>query len=226
MRRYSTSFYVLALLAAAGVFTSAGAATLTFGTGDFAGWTRETFRGVADGQTVVNEATGGNPGANLLVTTVTGAETFTGHFDPAIVLNPSLDTIQAISASIDYLVVSSFGDGHGVGLILMEQAGSYYYAGGFTSGSLVDGIWKTFSVNSAGIDQFIRLTGSGSLDFGASGGPIRLGFWTGNSAGNGIAVRYDNWNVTVNPVPAPPAFVLTLTAVAAAFGWSSRRRVS
>lgn len=225
MRIPSSRSQVLGLLLAAVVCGQAGAATLTFNAGDFAGWAAETFSGVNQGQAVVAEATGGNPGANLRVTTVTGGDTFTGHFDPAIVLDPATNPIAAIAASLDYQVLAAFGDGHGVGLILLEQAGSFYYAGGFVTGSLVSGTWNTASFLADDITDFIRLAGTGTLDLGASGTPIRLGFWTGNSGGNGISVRYDNWSATVNPVPAPPAFVLTLTAMAAAAGWSRRRAV-
>jgi hypothetical protein len=224
MRMPPTCSQVLGLLAVAVVGSPAGAATLTFDAGEFAAWTAETFIGVNLGQTVVPEATGGNPDANLRVTTVTGGETFTGHFDPAIVLDPAANPINAIAASLDYQVLSAFGDGHGVGLILLEQAGSFYYAGGFVTGSLVSGNWNTASFLADDLTDYVRLAGVGTLDLGPGGAPVRLGFWTGNFGGNGISVRYDNWSATVNPVPAPPAFVLTLTAVAAAAGWSRRTR--
>jgi hypothetical protein len=202
---------------------SAGAATVVYGAGDFTAWGAEAFIGSVGGQVVSIEATGGNPDGNLRVTTATNSETFTAHFDPAFVHDPSQGEIAYISASIEYRVVFAFDQGQGFSSLLLEQGGSYFHPGGGITGPLVDGTWRTFEIVDAHSGNFGRLAGTGTLDFTPSGAPIRVGFWTGNSGGNGIEVRYDNWTASITQVPAPPALVAALTAFGVLPGRLRRR---
>lgn len=215
--------FALAVALVSGLASGARAAPLEYGAGDFSAWSSQTFLGFVGGQVVSPQASGGNPGASLLVTTVTNAATFTGHFDPAFVYDPANGAIASISASLDYLNVSSFGQGHGGSALLLRQGASWFYAGSFLTGSTVDGTWRTTSVSNATAVQFARLAGSDTLDFSSAGAPITLGFWTANESGNGITVRYDNWTASVTAVPAPPAVMLMATAVAGLAGWRVRR---
>lgn len=211
----------LIALACSLAFTSANAAQITFSDGDFASWTAVSILGPNGGQTIERSSTGGNPDAFLSVTTVTNSSTYTGLLNPGFVYDPSQGAIEFIEASLDFRNITSFGQGHGVATLLLEQAGSYFVAGDFLSGSS-NFAWQSLTPAQFTAAAFSRLAGSGNLDFGLSGAPVKFGFLTANDGGLAINVGYDNFSATTttSPVPAPAGLWLLATGLG---GLAARR---
>lgn len=214
------ALFLLAFGLAAG---PAHASSIVFADGDFSTWTAQAIVGGVGGQTAAPQAVGGNPDAFLAVTTMTGAVTFTAHLNPAFVYDPSLGAIDFIEASLDFRNIDSFGQGQGVYTVLVEQAGSYFVAGNFITGSSVF-TWQSRSMSQYAPADFVRLAGNGSLDFGTTGAPITLGFVTGNDGGNGIRVGYDNFRAVVVSGSVPEPATAWYLAVGAAALAALRRR--
>lgn len=163
--------------------------------------------------------TGGNPGARIQITTVSGAGT------GGLVINDTAVTGPLEGASFDFGLsvlkgAGSFGQGQAVGLALRQ-------------GSTV---WVSFlyitGVRSSWTDQ----TAAGTLraaDFNrvvgtATGGPALngsvttyFGFYAANSNSGTLTQYYDNFKLTITPgaVPAPGAAALVGLA-----GLIARRR--
>lgn len=205
-------------------FPASQAAQIIFADGDFTGWIAVTTVGPGNGQTEVRQTTGGNPDAFLSVTTVTNSQTFTGHFLPTFVYDPAGGAIEFIETSIDYRNIASFGQGHGVFTLLLEQAGSYYADGSFLSGS-TNFDWQSQAPVTSFAGSFSRLAGTGTLDFSVNGAPITVGFSTGNEGGNGINVGYDNFRAVINAseVPVPAVAWLLAPAFGLMTPWARRR---
>lgn len=193
---------------------SAQGAEVTFADGEFSDWTSSAIFGPPNGQVSSAESSGGNPGDFLSVTTVTNDGTITGHFNPSFVYDPAGGAINSIEASLDYRNITSFGAGHGVGPIVLEQNGSFFEAGSFTTGAS-NFSWQTFGPTSFGPGDFTLLSGSGVLDFSILGAPIALGFRTANTGGDTINVGFDNFSAAldVTAVPVPAGLPLLATAI-------------
>ncbi|MGB0723577.1 MAG: hypothetical protein ACPGU7_14400 [Gammaproteobacteria bacterium] len=196
----------------------AHAATITFSAGDFDTWHTETASGELNGQVGTPHASGGNPGGYLNVETVTRWATVNAHLDSAFVYDPSLGAINSITASLDFNVVSAFGQGQGISPIALVQDGLYFRAGNQISGTLSG--WTTIGPQVFTASDFVQFGGSGGAlpDFSTSGSTITFGFMTNNSAGNGISVDYDNFLAVLDvyessALPGPGTAALLFSGV-------------
>lgn len=150
-------------------------------------------------------ATGGNPGARIQVTTVSGVST------GGLVINDTAVTGPLEGASFDFGLsvlkgAGSFGQGQAVGLAIRQ-------------GSTV---WVSFLYNTGVRSSWTAQTAAGTLhaaDFdrvagAATGGPALngsvttyFGFYAANANSGTLTQYYDNFTLTITPgaVPAPAA---------------------
>ena len=167
-------------------------------------------------------ATGGNPGARIQVTTVSGSST------GGLVINGTAVTGLLEGASFEFgLSVlkgsGSFGQGQAVGLVIKQ-------------GSTV---WVSFLYNTGVRSSWTAQTASGTLraaDFNrvagsATGGPVLngsvtsyFGFYASNANSGTLTQYYDNWSLNIDTSTVPGPGALALLAVAA--GCGRRRRDS
>jgi hypothetical protein len=159
--------------------------------GDFSAW---TF-GSTGTATVTREAAGGNPGARLNVTTVSGLVVF----GTAIKSDFSTNAVLAGKAFTLSLQVLSgpgaFGQGQAIKL-LVEQAGTIYGSPqlGVTGFPLN---WNTVTFTGAlDAGSFTRLIGAGAVTPTFNGSVVtRFGFAAGNSESGTLTQYYDNFRL-------------------------------
>jgi len=201
---------MLARLAIVLALTAPASASFVLSDGDFSQWSYSTF-GTAT-PTVLDS--GGNPGARLQVTTVSGSGSgVMAVYVPAV--NLGLEG-TSFSWSLDVLRgPGSFGQGQAISLII-KQGDSIFADYLYITG--VQSTWTTQTFNGTlNAANFTRLTGTGSLDLSGSVSS-QFGFSASNSNSGTLTQFYDNWSLTLNAVPAPGAM-----AVLAAAGLVSRR---
>ncbi|MBM4115925.1 MAG: hypothetical protein FJ252_08655 [Phycisphaerae bacterium] len=201
---------MLARLAIVLALTAPASASFVLSDGDFSQWSYSTF-GTAT-PTVLDS--GGNPGARLQVTTVSGSGSgVMAVYVPAV--NLGLEG-TSFSWSLDVLRgPGSFGQGQAISLII-QQGDSIFADYLYITG--VQSTWTTQTFNGTlNAANFTRLTGTGSLDLSGSVSS-RFGFSASNSSSGTLTQFYDNWSLTLNAVPAPGAMALL-----AAAGLVSRR---
>ena len=167
--------------------------------------------GPAGGQTATRPTIGGNSGTSpndpyLEVTTNTNVTTFTGFSLSGLTYDFSAGSIDQLDFSVDYEIQSAFGQGHGFGLLAIQN-GDIFRATSNATGSTASG-WQ--SVLKTGITSFTQDTGSGGIDFSAGANPITFGLYTANTGGNTIRIGYDNLMVelSTSAVPIPAAIWL------------------
>lgn len=188
-------------------------AAVTYSDGTFASgtWVIELIQeNGGGGASAVQSAGTGNPGDARRVTTTVNAGSpdlpstvwafqrygtnVATRYEPA-----TQGPIGAIAFSIDYRLVSGFGDGQGLAVGLKQ--GQMVYAAAYTvTGS--SGQWGEHMVTGLRASDFSLVGGGdGEPDFSAGGAPIRFGFITSNSTrgelGYSITVDYDNFFVRV-----------------------------
>lgn len=190
-------------------------AAITFQDGTFAPgtWALELFQqGTGGTATATQQLSGGNPGEAFRVqTTVLGASggpstiwafhrlgtTQATRYDPAV-----SGAISLLDYSIDFRMITGFGQGHGLSFALKQGQNVYVAAPGTTG---TPSAWTTRTAEGLTGSDFVRINGApGSPDFSALGAPIRFGFVTSNStsgSGYSITVDYDNFSVSVVPTP-------------------------
>ena len=176
-------------------------AAVTVSDGDFSGWSADVS--LVGGQTSTDLTVGGNPGPYRNVTTNTNAAVFTSHYDSTNVVDPGVvGEIASFDFTIDFRIQNAFGQGMSIGLLAIQDGTHFQLgqAGNTITGSTATG-WQLRSVADATV--LGTISGSGTLDTSASGNPITLGFYTGNSSGTGISIDYDNWSATANTIPEP-----------------------
>jgi len=201
---------MLARLAIVLALTAPASASFVLSDGDFSQWSYSTF-GTAT-PTVLDS--GGNPGARLQVTTVSGSGSgVMAVYVPAV--NLGLEG-TSFSWSLDVLRgPGSFGQGQAISLII-KQGDSIFADYLYITG--VQSTWTTQTFNGTlNAANFTRLTGTGSLDLSGSVSS-QFGFSASNSNSGTLTQFYDNWSLTLNAVPAPGAMALL-----AAAGLVSRR---
>ncbi|MBM4111071.1 MAG: hypothetical protein FJ254_06925 [Phycisphaerae bacterium] len=184
--------------------TAPASASFVLSDGDFSQWSYSTF-GTAT-PTVLDS--GGNPGARLQVTTVSGSGSgVMAVYVPAV--NLGLEG-TSFSWSLDVLRgPGSFGQGQGISLII-QQGDSIFADYLYITG--VQSTWTTQTFNGTlNAANFTRLTGTGSLDLSGSVSS-RFGFSASNSSSGTLTQFYDNWSLTLNAVPAPGAMALLAAA--------------
>ncbi len=204
-------FVVAAVLAGlAGATPAARAQVIT--DGDFSTWTFDST-GTAS---VTREASGGNPGARLNVTTVSGSTVF----GTAIKSDFSTGALLAgatFSLSFDVKSGSgAFGQGQSIQL-LVEQGGTIY---GLSVG--VTGFPRNFDTvtfnGTLNAGSFTRLIGAGPSTPTFDGSVVtRFGFAAGNTSSGTLTQYYDNFRLELSgvggPVVAVPALSLPMYAL-------------
>ncbi len=196
---------MLARLSIVLALTAPASAGFVLSDGDFSGWTYGSF-GTAT-PTVL--ATGGNPGARLQVTTVSGS----GSGVLATYLGFSTDAAlegSSFAWSLDVLKgAGSFGQGQAIGLVI-QQGSSIFIDHLYNTGVKSSWTTQTFegAVNAA---NFVRVAGTGSLDL-SGGVTTQFGFSASNSNSGTLTQYYDNWTFQLGAVPAPGALALLAAA--------------
>ncbi|MBM4009699.1 MAG: hypothetical protein FJ285_08930 [Planctomycetes bacterium] len=180
--------------------TAPASAGLLLNDGDFANWTYGSF-GTAT-PTVL--ASGGNPGARLQSTTVSGS----GSGVLAIYV-PAVDVaVEGISFSWSLDVLrgpGSFGQGQAISMII-QQGDSIFLDFLYITG--VQSVWTTQNFNGTlNAANFTRLTGTGSLNLSGAVSS-RFGFAASNSSSGTLTQYYDNWSLQFGVIPAPGAIAL------------------
>ena len=190
--------------------------------GDFSSFAFDT-NGTA---TVTREATGGNPGSRLNVTTVSGSTVYGTAIKTDFVTTSAL---AGATFTLELDVLSgpgSFGQGQGIDL-LVEQNGVIYRTGLGITGYPLN--WDTLSFTGTfNAGSFILLLGSGPANPDFNGGvATRFGFSGRNTNSGTLTQYYDNFRlessaIEASPVPEPStAFLLGLGS--AVICWQRRR---
>lgn len=230
MRIAPSTCFACAIVAGA----SLAHASVTFSDTEFAtsgglAWVLEPVVRGTGGAAAAAQSTLGNPGKARQIDLTTGTapgDTIWGfsrfgtttatRYEPA-----TSGPITSLTWSIDArLSGGGFGDGQAI-VLALKQGQLIYTADYHVTGS--SGNWITVGGSGITAADFTRLDGQfGIPDFSAAGAPIRFGFASGNSTTGGsysTQALFDNWSVTVNPVPAPGACL----ALAGLLGLRRRR---
>ncbi|MEM9081581.1 MAG: hypothetical protein AAGC74_12915 [Verrucomicrobiota bacterium] len=172
------------------------------------------------GQVFSISMTDGNPDTFFRVETIDTSFINYTHLNSSFIHNPATVPINTIDFSIDVRNFFAFQQGMGFAVIA-EQDNNIYQAPYLASSSTPDTFdWHTRSQpNALFQSDFAAIVGNGTLDFSSSGSPITFGLLTFNSGGLGITAGFDNYQVTVNPVPEPtaPCFLIASTFFASAY---------
>jgi hypothetical protein len=238
--RHSTNI-VLACVAifACAVVPRAGADpdTTVLTDGDFANWTFGQLSSPGSSATAERVGDGGNLGACIQVTTLTGGTAYAISLDGT--WNPATQgAILDVGMGMDVYSVSGWGQGQGIKLTV-AQGGNYYVAPSSYVYTYTQTSWFTVAVGSFSATDFYRwlapeTLGSEHPDFSASATPLTFGFSAGNTRSGTYTQLYDNWSLTINYTPPPPSGggevpePFSLAFMGSAFiglvGWRSRRR--
>jgi hypothetical protein len=183
---------------------------------DFSAWSFDST-GTA---TVSREASDGNPGARLNITTVSGVTVY----GTAIKTDFSTDQIlQGTPFELARDVLSGPGSIHeGQRIHLLVEQNSNIYASNLDITGYPHN-WDTLTFTGSFIDSnFSLLIGSGPATPDFSGGTETLfGFSGSNTISGTLTQYYDNYNLHI--VPIPPAILLFGSALIPIFGIMWRR---
>ena len=224
---YGFRLIILGIAGCLGLISSTGVAqSVSFTDGAFnnVDWTVLSIDnddgGTASGSQTVS---GGNPGSyrrvvnNIPANPGTKASVLGFHGQVNSIYDPStILPIDTIDFSIDYRNISTFGQGQRFGFAI-KQGNNIYVDGSALSGT--SSPWQSFDVNGTTVSDFglTAIVGNPLMtadfgqnpDFGVSGLPIELGFYSSNtSSGATLIVGYDNWTVTIHQVPEPTVLAL------------------
>ena len=199
-RAWKLSAAVLALA------SSAAHAAIVFNEGDFSTWIFGSYGSGGGTATMTREATGGNPGARLNATTVTGGPTAFGY---ATALNPSFSTTATlagtpVTVALDVLSgPGAFGQGQSI-LVLVEQGGAVYALDlGFTN--VVTPFTRLTFGGTLNAGSFTLVQGTGPATPNFNGGVVtRFGLATANSNSGTLTQFYDNVALDISPVNVTP----------------------
>ena len=208
-------------------------AAVVFNDGDFSTWSFGSFA-TGGSATMSREATGGNPGARLNVTTVT-ASLAESAFGTGIKTDYSTTAALAgtgFTLTLDVLSgAGAFGQGQGLNL-LVEQGGSVYaLALGITN---VQAAFTTLAFSGTlNAASFTLVAGGGPAQPDFSGGTTtRFGFAAGNTNSATLTQYYDNVRLDLAAVvaqgpgvPIPLMSSIGLLALIATLGVAGLARV-
>lgn len=219
-------FSVLAMCLASSASPSLGSVILD---GDFTSFSFDST-GTA---TVVREASGGNSGARLNITTISGALVHGTALKTDFVTFSALEGTN-FQFSLDVLSgPGGFGQGQGIHL-LVEQGGAIYGKNLGITGWPFNS-WGTVSFNDTfEASSFELLIGSGPANPDLDGGvATRFGFSGRNSSSGTLTQYYDNFRlegpaIVGSAVPEPPSLAIfglgTIFFVGMTYLMTSRRR--
>jgi hypothetical protein len=163
------------------------------------------------------DASGGNPGTRLNVTTMTGMiHTGSGITASAwgIGVNPNWTTLQPLDGTqydLDFDVIAgagSFGQGQSVGLIV-QQGTAYYLDIVSTPITGFQTSWTSQSFNGSFVAANFRLqagAGPSHPDFSGTTATA-FGFTAFNGDSGNLTQFYDNISLAIAPVPEPSTCV-------------------
>jgi hypothetical protein len=196
---------VMAIMILAGVAALAAAPAeanmVLVNDGDFSSWTFDST-GTA---TETREASNGNPGARLNITTISGSIVYGTGIDGDSATMTALAGLP-FEMSLDVLSgPGAFGEGQALHL-LVEQNGTIYRR--FVGNSSVQSAWDRLTFTGTFKESaFTRLLGPGPANPDLSGGTLtRIGFAGANSISGTLTQYYDN--VVVETVPEPATLSL------------------
>ena len=204
---------VVAVIASACLAVIAGSAQAVVITDccDWAtGWTFSSY-GVGTGTaSAVVEATGGNPGARLNITTHT-ATVADAAFGTAVLTTsgtPAPTSGAAFTLNIDALSgAGAFGQGQAIQLLVAQGGSVYALSLGITGFPLSTFTTLTFNGNfNAG--SFLRISGAGPATPSFDGvTATTYGFAAGNTGSGDLTQYYDNFRLAIPSIGAPPPVV-------------------
>jgi hypothetical protein len=206
------------LAGAVGLLPLAAHGAIVFNDGDFTSWTFGSYTAGTGTATMVREASGGNPGARVNVTTVTATQADSAY---GTGIKTDYSTTAALEGTPFVLALDvlsgpgSFGQGQDISL-LVEQGGTVYaWSRGITN---VQPAFARLSFSGTfSAASFTRVSGAGPATPNLGGGvSTRFGFGAGNTGSNTLTQYYDNVSldlapVVVPPPPSPPANIPTLS---------------
>jgi hypothetical protein len=213
--RYLTTKFLKPVLVAC-LLTLSGSqilnAQLYFSDGDFSAWSFTNSGSGGGSGTMSLQTSGGNPGACLNVTTMTGmTHTGTGitesawgiGVDPNWTVSQPLDGTQFVLGFDVIAGAGSFGQGQSVGLIV-QQGTAYYLDIVSTPVTGFETSWTTESFNGSFDAVNFRLqTGTGPSHPDFSGATATtFGFTAFNGDSGNLTQYYDNISLTVTPEPS------------------------
>lgn len=176
-------------------------------------------------QSATQVAVGGNPGNYRRVDhlSFTNIKLIFHIFTPAS-YSPSVSgALDRVNFGIDQIAILNHA-GIGVGTApAIRQNGINYLPTSFLINSTF--AWQTLSMNNLTAANF-SVSGNPTLhpDFSSAGSSLLFGFATANDNGGAMVSRaagYDNWGMTLVPVPEPTG--LCCLSVASGFGITFRR---
>jgi hypothetical protein len=191
-------------------------AQIYFFDGDFSAWSFTSAGSGGGSGSMSLQASGGNPGACLNVTTMTGM-THTGSgitesgwgigVDPNWTVSEPLDGTQFVMGFDVLAGAGSFGQGQSVGLIV-QQGTAYYLDIVSTPVTGFQTSWTTESFRGTFDAANFRLqAGSGPSQPDFSGAtPTTFGFTAFNGDSGTLTQYYDNISLTVAPEPSTCTF--------------------
>ena len=196
-------FFATALVCAGSTLLSA--ATIT--DGNFTNW---TFSGIGAGS-MAREATSGNPGARLNVTTFTNLSSFA--FGLGIDLDFTTTEVLSGAFSLSLDVLSGANDfGAGQAIALLVQQGSDIYEDFLANTSFPQSTFTTLGFSGTFLPaNFKHIVGSGAATPNFSGGTSTLfGFMAYNSSNNRTLTKYyDNFALSyTSAAPEPSTWML------------------
>jgi hypothetical protein len=195
----------------------ATADALTIADGNFLDWSFDATGTATAGA----EATGGDPGARINVTTVSGAVVYGTAIKNDFSTTEALEGVEFILSLDVASGPGAFAEGQLI-LLLVEQADTLYGRVLATTGYPRN--FDTFQFTSAfDAAAFTRLLGTGASTPDFSGGiETRFGFAAGNELSNTLTQYYDNFAVQV---PEPGGFAMRVVALGVVASLAHRSRL-
>lgn len=201
----ATAVIAVACLA---VFVSSAQAVVITDCCDWAtGWTFSSYGFGAGTATAVVEATGGNPGARLNVTTVTPTASDTAFGTAVLTTTSTVAPLPGATFALNLDVLSGAGDfGQGQAIELLVAQGGSVYALPVGVTGFPFATWTTLTFNATfNAGSFTKISGAGPVTPAFDGTTATTyGFAAGNNKSATLTQYYDNFRLTIPSIGAPP----------------------